>query len=52
MKIISRILAIMFAMGVISGIVNNGGTFPFAVILLVVFIYFGWIHKSKNKEKK
>tara|TARA_B110000093_G_C12671977_1_gene286582 strand:+ start:431 stop:598 length:168 start_codon:yes stop_codon:yes gene_type:complete len=51
-KIISRVLAIIFTMGVIGGLSSSGSTFPLAVILLFVFIYFGWVHKRKNNEKK
>ena len=48
MKIISRILTIFFGYGFISGTFNPLMAFPFQGLILLVFIYFGWIHKFKN----
>jgi hypothetical protein len=50
MKTISRVLGIWLLLAVIAGIYNNGSIpYPLGLILMFVFIYFGWIYKFKNK---
>jgi len=48
-KTIFRVLSIILIIPNIGNIAI-GNSFPIAILINVVFIYFGWIHKFKKKD--